>query len=75
LSIVRVELDIGISNDEFERLYQEVQTRFNKVDLPDGTLTAFLDDFSSSDFLPVIEVILDLLALSAKELDQVLGGL
>lgn len=58
LSIVRVEFDSGISNDEFERLYQEVQTRFNKVDLPDGTLTAFIDDFSSSDFLPVIEVIL-----------------
>ena len=58
LSIVRVEFDSGISNDEFERLYQEVQTRFNKVDLPDGTLKAFIDDFSSSDFLPVIEVIL-----------------
>ena len=58
LSIVRVEFDSGISNDEFERLFQEVQTRFSKVDLPDGTLKAFIDDFSSSDFLPVIEVIL-----------------
>ena len=58
LSIVRVEFDSGISNDEFDRLYQEVQTRFSKVDLPDGTLTPFIDDFSSSDFLPVVEVIL-----------------
>jgi len=58
LSVVRVEFDSGISNDEFDRLYQEVQTRFSKVDLPDGTLTPFIDDFSSSDFLPVVEVIL-----------------
>jgi multidrug efflux pump subunit AcrB len=58
LCIVRVEFDSGISNDEFERLYQEVQTRFSKVDLPDGTLAPFVDDFSSSDFLPVVEVIL-----------------
>jgi multidrug efflux pump subunit AcrB len=58
LSIVRVEFDSGISNDEFDRLYQEVQTRFSKVDLPDGTLAPFIDDFSSSDFLPVVEVIL-----------------
>ncbi|MBN2551598.1 MAG: efflux RND transporter permease subunit [Spirochaetales bacterium] len=58
LSIVRVEFDSGISNDEFERLYQEVQTRFSKVDLPDGTLAPLVDDFSSSDFLPVVEVIL-----------------
>jgi multidrug efflux pump subunit AcrB len=57
LSVVRVQFDSGISNDEFERLYQEVQTRFSKVDLPDGTLSPFIDDFSSSDFLPVIEVI------------------
>jgi len=58
LSIVRVEFDSGIANEEFERLYQEVQTRFGKADLPDDTLTPFVDDFSSSDFLPVIEVIL-----------------
>jgi multidrug efflux pump subunit AcrB len=58
LSIVRVEFDSGISNDEFDRLYQEVQTRFSKVELPEGTLTPFIDDFSSSDFLPVVEVIL-----------------
>jgi multidrug efflux pump subunit AcrB len=58
LSVVRVEFDSGISNDEFDRLYQEVQTRFSKVDLPDGTLAPFIDDFSSSDFLPVVEVIL-----------------
>jgi multidrug efflux pump subunit AcrB len=58
LSVVRVEFDDGISDDEFERLFQEAQTRFNKVSLPDGTLQPLIDDFSASDFLPVIEVIL-----------------
>jgi multidrug efflux pump subunit AcrB len=58
LSVVRVEFDDGISDDEFERLFQEAQTRFNKVSLPDGTLQPLIDDFSASDFLPVIEVVL-----------------
>ncbi len=58
LSVVRVEFDDGISNDEFERLFQEAQTRFNKVELPEGILQPLIDDFSASDFLPVIEVVL-----------------
>ena len=57
LSVVRVEFDDGISNQEFQTLYQDAQTRFNQVKLPDGTLNPILDDFSSADFLPVIEVI------------------
>lgn len=56
LAIVRVEFDDGISNDEFESLFQDVRTRFTRVELPDGTLQALVDDFSSNDFLPVIEV-------------------
>ena len=80
LSTVTVEFDDGISNDEFGRLFQEVQTRFNKVELPDGTLQPTIDDFSSNDFLPVIEVILwgdvayDTLNDSARRLrDRVLS--
>jgi multidrug efflux pump subunit AcrB len=57
LSLVRVEFDDGISNDEFQRLYQEAQTRFSQVSLPDGTLDPLIDDFSSADFLPVVEVV------------------
>jgi len=76
LSLVRVEFDDGISNEKFERLYQEVQTRFSNVSLPDGTLDARLDDFSAADFLPVIEVILsgevdfETLNEKAKELEE-----
>lgn len=58
LSVVRIEFDDGISNDEFRSLYQESQTRFSQVQLPDGVLTPVIDDFSSADFLPVIEVVL-----------------
>ncbi|MBI9103102.1 MAG: efflux RND transporter permease subunit [Spirochaetales bacterium] len=58
LSVVRVEFDDGISNDKFDSLFQEAQTRFSRVELPSGTLKGLIDDFSSSDFLPVIEVII-----------------
>ena len=57
LSVVRVEFDDGITNDEFRALYQDAQTRFSQVALPDGTLDPLVDDFSSADFLPVIEVV------------------
>jgi multidrug efflux pump subunit AcrB len=58
LAVVRVEFDDGISNEEFRTLYQDAQTRFNGVDLPEGILSPTLDDFSSADFLPVIEVVI-----------------
>ncbi len=76
LSLVRIEFDDGISNREFDKLFQEVQTRFSKVDLPEGTLQAEIDDFSAADFLPVIEVILsgnvdyDTLNAKAIELEE-----
>jgi len=58
LSRVTLQFDQGISDDEFDRLYQEVQNRFANIDLPDGTLQETIDDFSTNDFLPVIEVVL-----------------
>lgn len=45
LAIVRVEFDDGISNEEFARLFQDVRTRFSRVDLPDGNLPALVNDF------------------------------
>ena len=56
--IVRIEFDDGISKPTFDRLFQEVQTRFNNVDLPDNVLDSDISDFSAADFRPVIEVIL-----------------
>jgi multidrug efflux pump subunit AcrB len=58
LSQVTLQFDQGINEDEFERVFQEVQNRFTNIDLPDGTLQATIDDFSTNDFLPVIEVVL-----------------
>ncbi|HKL85315.1 MAG TPA: efflux RND transporter permease subunit, partial [Treponemataceae bacterium] len=55
-SIVRVEFDDGITSSQFERLFQDVGTRFSGVKLPDGTLKGSISDFSSNDFLPVIEI-------------------
>lgn len=58
LSRTTLQFDQGITDDEFDTLYQEVQNRFTNLDLPDGTLNATVDDFSTNDFLPVIEVVL-----------------
>ena len=56
LSVVRVEFDDGITADEFDRLFQDAQTRFSRISLPEGTLKGIVSDFSSNDFLPVIEI-------------------
>lgn len=58
LSVVRVEFDDGIDDQLFKSLFQDAQTRFSQVNLPEGILTPLVDDFSSSDFLPVIEVVI-----------------
>lgn len=58
LSTVTLEFDDGLSNDEFDTALQDVRNRFTNVDLPSGTRQAIIDDFSSNDFLPVIEVVL-----------------
>ncbi|TVR85692.1 MAG: efflux RND transporter permease subunit [Spirochaetaceae bacterium] len=58
VSVVTLEFDQGVGAREFDSLFQEVRNRFSNVSLPDGTLQASIEDFSSNDFLPVIEVVL-----------------
>ncbi len=58
IAIVLVEFEDGITNARFEQLYQRTQTEFGKVDLPAGVLDPEIEDFSSADFLPVVEVIM-----------------
>jgi len=58
LSVVRVEFEDGIDDQAFKSLFQDVQTRLTRVRIPDGTLTPLVDDFSSADFLPVIEAVI-----------------
>lgn len=58
LSRVTLEFDQGISRSDFDRLFQEVRNRFNAIDLPDGVLQESISEFTSNDFVPVIEVVL-----------------
>lgn len=58
LTIVTLEFDQGISNDEFDALLEETRNRFSNIDLPDDVGQETIDDFSTNDFLPVIEVVL-----------------
>ncbi|MFW6214609.1 MAG: efflux RND transporter permease subunit [Alkalispirochaetaceae bacterium] len=55
---INIQFDQGISEEDFDTLYQDVQNRLSNVDLPDGAQQANLDEFSSTDFAPVIEVVL-----------------
>ena len=57
-ALLRLEFRDGISNEEFGRLYQEAITRAGKVTLPAGADKPQIKDFSSADFLPVIQLVL-----------------
>ena len=56
--VVSIRFDDGIDSDRFDKLFSDVQTRFSEVDLPEESLAASVDSFSSNDFAPVIEVVL-----------------
>ncbi len=58
MSFVSVQFKDDISADTFTRLYQDVRTEFDKVKLPDGALDPWIDDFSTSDFMAIITVVL-----------------
>ncbi len=58
LSRVTLQFDQGLTDEDFQTRFQEVQNRFTNVELPEGTLNASVDDFSTNDFLPVVEVVL-----------------
>lgn len=81
ITTVTLEFSQGITDREFDNLFQEVQNRFGNIDLPDGVLQETIDDFSTNDFLPVIEVVLygegdyDALSTAADELADRLEGI
>ncbi|MDC7223301.1 MAG: efflux RND transporter permease subunit [Spirochaetales bacterium] len=58
LSLLQIEFDDGISQAKFDKLFSDVRTNFAKASLPEGVLEETIDDFSSTDFLPVAEVVL-----------------
>lgn len=81
LSRVTLQFDQGINNEEFRRLFQDVQNRFTTIDLPAGILQPSISEFSTNDFLPVIEVVLSgdvpyqELAATARTLRDELRGI
>ncbi len=58
LSFVQIQFDDGISAAKFDKLFSDVRTAFSKASLPDGVQEELIDDFSSTDFIPVAEVVL-----------------
>ncbi len=57
LAVVQIQFNDGISSNQFDKLFADVRTNFTKANLPDGVLEETIDDFSSTDFLPVAEVV------------------
>jgi len=57
IALVTLEFNQGITKQEFDKLFQQVQNRYSNLDLPDGVLQSTIDEFSTNDFVPVIEVI------------------
>ncbi len=58
VATVTLEFNQGITRREFDQVFQEAQNRYNALSLPEGTASAQITEFSSNDFLPVIEVVL-----------------
>jgi len=55
---LQVQFDDDISDEEFTRLYQELRVEIDKVSLPEGAIDPIIDDFSTADFLPLVNVVL-----------------
>lgn len=83
LSTVSVRFKSNIDQDKFDKLFQEVRTRFSQAALPENTLKERISSFSSNDFTPVIEIVLsgdvlyknlaDTAEKIAEEIDSVNG--
>ncbi len=58
LASITLEFEEDISGREFDRVFQDVRNRFQRLALPDGVGQERIEEFSSNDFLPVIEVVL-----------------
>ncbi|MBD3320848.1 MAG: AcrB/AcrD/AcrF family protein, partial [Chitinivibrionales bacterium] len=50
------QFDDNISEPDFRRLYQDLRTEFDKVELPEGTLEPYVDDFTSSDMISILSI-------------------
>ncbi len=58
VTTVVLQFDQEINRQAFDRVFQDVRNRFATLNLPDGIGQERITEFSSNDFLPVIEVVL-----------------
>ncbi len=58
VTTVLLQFDQEIDRQAFDRVFQDVRNRFATLNLPDGVGQEVISEFSSNDFLPVIEVVL-----------------
>lgn len=58
VTTVVLQFDQEINRQAFDRVFQDVRNRFATLNLPDGVAQESITEFSSNDFLPVIEVVL-----------------
>ncbi|MFH1760137.1 MAG: efflux RND transporter permease subunit, partial [bacterium] len=57
-SFIMVKFDDNLSRDDFVRLQQDLQTRVTDTELPDGCDDTDVEEFSTSDFIPILSVVL-----------------
>jgi multidrug efflux pump subunit AcrB len=56
LAFLEVKFDDGVSRSEFRRLFQDLRAELDKVELPEDALDPIVDEFTTSDFMPVVQI-------------------
>ncbi len=56
VGFIQVEFDDAISRSDFLRLFQDLRAEFDKVELPEGVMEPWVEEFSSADFMPIVTV-------------------
>jgi multidrug efflux pump subunit AcrB len=58
VSFVSVEFEDNVDKAEFKSLFQDLRAEFDKVQLPENALDAQINEFTTSDFMPVIQIVI-----------------
>lgn len=55
-AFIQVAFDDGISDAEFRRLFEDLRTEVDKVELPEDALDPIIEEFTTADFMPIVKV-------------------
>jgi multidrug efflux pump subunit AcrB len=58
LAIISIRFKSDIKEDRFDKLFQDIRTRYSRVNIPEEALQESINSFSSNDFAPVVEVVI-----------------